>query len=252
MAYNSINVHRSMLVTTLDFDGEIGIRNNLLVKKLMKAIYDDRPPKAKYSTTWPIQQVLDLFKTWGPNTQLDFRRLARKTVLLVAITTFLRCSELSSIVFSSLVFSPSCVSFSLAKPRKAQRSGPLCRFRIEAFEDPLLCPVACLKQYVQKSSSLRGEHDLLFIGVIPPHKPIGGSSAARWIKTSMKESGIDLAAFAAHSTRGAASSQAFDQGIPIDHILETGGWSGESTFVRFYRRQTHRLSISNAVLSPTL
>lgn len=249
MAYNTINIHRSMLATTLDFDGKAGVRGNQLIKQLLKAMYDARPPKPKYNTTWPIENVLDLFKSWGPNDQLNLRRLTKKTAMLLALTTFLRCSELAAIVSDSVVFSLSGVSFRLARPRKAQRSGPLCSFSIETFEDALLCPVNCLRRYIQETTKVRGTDSLLLIGTVPPHKPVGSNSIARWLKHIMTEAGIDSSVFSAHSTRGAASSRAFDRGLPVDVILQAGGWSIESTFLRFYRRQTAETSVSQAVLS---
>lgn len=245
LAYNTINIHRSMLATTLDFDG---IRGNQLVKQLLKAMYDTRPPRPKYSTTWPIENVLELLKSWGPNDQLNLRRLSKNTAMLLALTTFLRFSELATIVSESVVFSLSGVSFRLARPRKAQRSGPLCSFRIETFQDPLLCPVACLRRYIQDTTKVHGTDNVLMIGTVPPHKPVGSSSIARWLKLTMTEAGIDSTIFSAHSTRGAASSRALDRGLPVDVILQAGGWSIESTFLRFYRRQAPETSVSQAIL----
>lgn len=49
----------------------------------------------------------------------------------------------------------------------------------------------------------------------------------------MKEPGIDVDTFKAHSSRGAASSAAKDRRVSIQDILETADWTRETTFDRF-------------------
>ena len=52
----------------------------------------------------------------------------------------------------------------------------------------------------------------------------------------MKEAGIDVDTFKAHSTREAASSTARDRGVSIQEILQTADWIRQTTFNRFYYR----------------
>ncbi|KAK4314028.1 hypothetical protein Pmani_014665 [Petrolisthes manimaculis] len=57
----------------------------------------------------------------------------------------------------------------------------------------------------------------------------------RWTRDLMKDAGIDLSIFAPHSTRSAATSKA-TMTLPLSTILETVGWSQESTFARHYKK----------------
>ena len=41
----------------------------------------------------------------------------------------------------------------------------------------------------------------------------------------------------AHSVRAIASSTAAATGIPINEILRAGGWTRESTFTKFYKKE---------------
>jgi hypothetical protein len=45
----------------------------------------------------------------------------------------------------------------------------------------------------------------LFISVIAPHGGVTANPMSRWIRTSLKESGVDKSVFNVHSTRGAAT-----------------------------------------------
>ena len=69
-------------------------------------------------------------------------------------------------------------------------------------------------------------------------KPRGAASRdtiARWIKTVLRLAGIDISIFKPHSTRGAAVSKANAMGTPLQKILNTAGWSNQSTFAKHYQ-----------------
>ena len=75
--------------------------------------------------------------------------------------------------------------------------------------DQLLCPVACYKEYVLRTSVLHAStHSHLFINVVKPHKPVVSSSISRWIKGVLKASGVDVSQYTAYSPRGTATSVA--------------------------------------------
>ena len=103
--------------------------------------------------------------------------------------------------------------------------------------ESLACPVACLSAYLIRSYDFRSQiHGrTLFLGLKSPHKSVGASTVACWIKEVLANSGIDVDMFSAHSTRGAAASKAFSAGVPVERILKTGGWSSESVFSRHYK-----------------
>lgn len=79
-------------------------------------------------------------------------------------------------------------------------------------------------------------------------------TVARWIRTVMKEAGIDIEKFNAHNAHGASASAASAGSAPLDAILRAGNWSGLSSFSKHYRCQPLQLhvpscSVANAVLS---
>ena len=211
-----------MLASTLDFDGEGGIRGNRIISQLMKAIYDKRPPKPKYKATWPVQKVLDLFKSWGPNQGLNPSRIARKTAMLLPLTAFLRCLEIAAITFSSVTLSGSTAIFGLSRSQEGSAiRAPLTSVHSQSRPSRTRCPVACLGHYIGETKERRTS-DALFIGTVAPYKPVGSSTISRWLKTTLRDAGIDCSVYSAHSTRGAASSRAVDRGFPIDTVLQAG------------------------------
>ena len=68
----------------------------------------------------------------------------------------------------------------------------------------------------------------------------------------MKEAGIDISIFKAHSVRGASCSSAVGAGVTTKDILDAADWSSEGTFQRFYCRdidKDDRTVFGTAVLS---
>ena len=79
------------------------------------------------------------------------------------------------------------------------------------------------------------------LSFIEPHKPVRPCTIARWLKTVMQASGIDVSVFKAHSTRSASSSKAHSQGVSSVEILKIADWSNQSTFSKFYKRETSKV-----------
>ncbi|KZS00859.1 Uncharacterized protein APZ42_002676, partial [Daphnia magna] len=195
-SYSTVNVARSMLSSTLSMAGDgTELGKNTLVTNLMKGIYNKRPPLPKYGSTWDPAVVLSHFDSRAnTSNELSTLQLSRKSATLLAITSLSRCADLASIRLQSIRFSGQGASFSLDRPRKAQHAGPLHSLSIGAWsQNPAICPVDCLRRYIDRTAALRGESnsELLFIGSNKPHKPVSSSTIGRWIKDQLKEAGID-------------------------------------------------------------
>jgi hypothetical protein len=132
-AYNTINVHRSMLSMTLDSLGGGAIGEHPLVIRLMKACYNKNPPQPKYTVMWSPDKILLHLSSLGSNDSLPLPVMTRKAVTLVALASFMRVAEITAINLKSLVFSEDAVLFSLSTLRKTQRSGSLASLSIKKF-----------------------------------------------------------------------------------------------------------------------
>lgn len=250
-AYSTINIHRSMLSTTLGPCDGFDLGSHPLVVRLMKGCFNRSPPEPRYTGTWDPDRVLNYASASAPDEDLPLATLSAKLCTLLALATLLRVSEIASIAFKSILFSEAGVNVSLSRLRKAQRSGALQTLHIPSINVRGRCPVYCLKIYVTRTAALRNESngDRLLIGINKPHKNVGGSTVGRWIKGYLSASGIDTTVFSAHSVRGAAASQAARRGVPIDTILGTANWSATSTFNRFYRRDIQVDTVAGAVFN---
>ena len=237
-SYSTINVHRSMISKTLPLVEGKPIGSHPLIKSILNGCYNLNPPKPKYNSSWDPNVAITFITSLGDNRLLRLTTLSRKTVVLLALASLLRVSELTAINLQSIAFSNNGLNFSLLKPRKAQHSGPLQSFFIPSLQDPGSCPVEAVRSYIDVTAPYRNNSNNtnLFVSCIKPHRVVTSNTVSGWIRSLLTDAGIDTTIFSAHSTRGAAASKAFNVGMSMDAILKAGHWARESTFSKFYKR----------------
>ena len=102
------------------------------------------------------------------------------------------------------------------------------------IQNKSLCIISLLRDYIDRTSSLRGQETQLFISTQAPFKGVARATVSRWVKRVMGKARIDVKCFKPHSTRAAASSHAEAKGAPLSVTLNTAGWTQNSTFWKFY------------------
>ncbi len=251
-AYSTVNIYRSTLSSVLERVDGLPIGQHPEIVLLMKGIFNRKPPSARYNSTWDVDVVLSYLRS-QENASLSLGALAAKLATLLALATLFRASDLAAISKRSIKFSTNRVSFSLTRPRKAQKSGALQSFTLERLGDETLDPVACIKCYISMTESFRKDsnNELLFISSVGLHNPVKSQTISNWIKKVLKDAGIDVEIFSGHSTRGAAASKAVAVGASLDSVLSAGHWASSSTFRKFYHREKDPgPSVAVSVLNP--
>ena len=86
-------------------------------------------------------------------------------------------------------------------------------------------------QYTWAKLTIAWREQVVYI-VIKPHKAVTLSCIARWLRTILKEAGIDSSIVGGHSTRGVSASAAARGGVTLEEILKVANWSLESVIQR--------------------
>ena len=102
------------------------------------------------------------------------------------------------------------------------------------IQNKSLCIVSLLREYIDRTSSLRGQETQLFISTQAPFKEVARASISRSVERVMDKVGIDVKCFNPHSTRAAASSQTKAKEFPLSVIMNTAGWTQNSKLRKFY------------------
>lgn len=235
-SYGTLNSHRSAL--SLLLGNNVG--SDERVKRLLKAIYRQKPSRPKYTMTWDPKIVLDHVSSWYPNSDLDLTKLSKKLVILLALCTSHRVQTLSLIKIANINKTPLGIKIfipDIIKTSTASREQPVL-FLPYFVDNPSICPAKTLEDYLQVTSKLRTEESInILLSCRKPFKVVTSQTISRWIKQTLAESGVDVSIFSAHSTRHASTSAAASAGVCIDTIRKTAGWTtSSSTFARFYNR----------------
>ena len=192
----------------------------------MRGMYNKRPQRSRYSSTWDVDIVLSFLEELSPVRKLTLRELTNKLVMLMLLTSCQRVQTLDSLKISDLIWSDdeNTAVFRLSQTLKHSKRGSLGLLSFHAFEEnPRICVVRTLKEYLSRTFELRekqGEKgEFLFLITTPPYSRASKASIARWTKDTLARAGIDTNLFKAHSIRGASTSKLTNRHVSVTEIM---------------------------------
>ena len=250
LGYNAVNTMRSALSSVIFHPDSIPFGQRPEVKLYMKGIYNSNPPTPRYAQIWDPHTVLDFLRTWSPATKLTLRQLTLKVVFLVLLVSGQRLQTLHSLDINFMKQNTSSFTFVLSRLLKQSRPGyknP--RLTLKAYApDKRICVYTYLDAYLVKTKSIRGNITGLFLTFAKPYHHASKDTLSRWVKEILRLSGIDTSTYGPHSVRAAASSAAKRGGASVQTILDTAGWTNNSTFARYYNRPVQGKDFGMAIM----
>ena len=179
LKYRTINNYRSAISARHELVEGRPLGEHRDVCRLMKGINNERPPEPRYCTTWDISTVLDFVKSLGENQALSDKNITLKLSLLLAITSAHRGAELKQLKVSLMNLHEEFVDFSFNVKLKTSKQGKKdSSSKFHQFnDDQRVCPLVCLRTYLDRSREWRYEGDSLiqeqlFLSYIKPHKVV--------------------------------------------------------------------------------
>lgn len=246
LQYRTIAGYRSMLSTVLPPIEKIPVGQHPYIIRLLKGVFNSRPPKIKLLPEWDLLKVLDMLQKspFEPMKNSVLKYVTWKTIFLFAITTFRRCSDLQALrigdgnisVHSTGVF---FIREGLSKQDRPGHNGS--KIFVPSFKDnKLLNPKRSLFYYLKMTDNFRNcdrSNSKLFLSVNSPHNPVSSQTISNWIVQTIQMAYNDKnKSVKAHSTRAIGPSWALFNGSSMKSIMEAADWSRESTFTKFYLR----------------
>jgi hypothetical protein len=238
--YGTLAALRSAIASAHDsVDGQ-SVGAHPLVLAVLQGARDTRPPAPKYTTIWDPDPVLRLLDTWGPNETMTIERLSRKLVMLFALASQGRSSDLARIATSSVRVERTRATFTVVHPKERTATRPHRLDHVDRLGDPSRDPVRCLECYLTRSAEARATPtaaaaDRLVLTTVAPAHPATAQTIAKWNLRTMAEAGIDTTKYKAHSTRAAATTAAIHAGASKTAAAH-GRWRSTATMDRFYNR----------------
>ena len=210
--------------------------NCLLISRFMKGVFLNKPPKPRYVFTWDVCEVLNFLKTLYPLNSLNAKMLTLKTTALIALASAPRAQTMVNLNLDNMRTHDNFVVFCFQNMLKSYRVGKANSYviKLEHFEDEKICPMHTLLYYVKFTEGFRKSRQV-FISYVS-HLAVTSSTIARWLKTVLELSGIDVSVFKSHSYRSASVSAAYNKGCSMSSILKAADWRSDKNFYKFYYR----------------
>ena len=256
----TIDGYRSAIADKLG-NVPVNISKDENLTRLLDSFHRDRPKGRRGIPSWNLSLVLhQLTKApFEPLKEASLKHLTFKTVFLMALGSGKRRSEIHAWLHKnirhqsdwskvSLYPSPSFLS-----KNQLAREGPdsVAPVVIPALAPTLdkslkgdrsLCPVRALRYYLDRTSDLRQNKELVFVSFKKGFdKDISPATVSSWIKQTVilcyelsDQQALTLHQVKAHDVRSFAASKAFQSGISLDQILSACHWKSHNTFTQFY------------------
>ena len=233
------------------FEDGSHISNNSTLHKVVRGAFTLRPPVKRLIPQWSLTLVLRKLAEapYEPLDKASLKHTTFKCGFLLALAAGMRSSQITALSIhpDHLVWTRNGVKLStklgfLAKNQTLDFTPkPIYLQEMKCFsdspEDHTWCPVRALKFYIQKTRTVRGNCNQLFVKLVEPHNGVKPSTFASWIVQTIKSAYTDRGApggIHAHDVRGVSASWAKFNNTPLVEVLEAAAWKTSSTFISCY------------------
>ena len=153
LKHRTVNSIRSAVSMTQCHVEGVPIGQYPLVTRLLKGVYNSRPPRPRYSVTWDVDSVIQYLASLEEDNVLSLKTLSQKTALLMSLVEASMTSELQALDLRFRVFKPERVIFRLPSLMKKRVTGapPKELFFASFPSNPKICPVSCLRVYERRT-----------------------------------------------------------------------------------------------------
>jgi integrase len=250
--YSVLNTARSSLSAIIILPNGKSFGSDPAVVLFMKGVFNIKPTRPRYVTTWDPTQVLAFLETWSTADTISLEKLTLKLLVLILLITGQRPQILPNLNLSNMKVGSNFYEFILnALDLKQGRPNfkPVTILLRSYPANKKLCVVHYLGVYLQRTALIRKGQQQLLLSYKKPHAKASSNTISRWIRQVLTAAGIDVATFSAGSTRAASTSKAREQGAPVSQILAMGGWTQENTFNKFYNRPIQPTPFADRLLN---
>ena len=257
---STIDGYRSAIADKLGNE-TVNISKDDNLTRLLDSFHRDRPKGWRGIPSWNLSLVLhQLTKApFEPLSEASLKHLTFKTVFLLALGSGKRRSEIHAWQHKNIRYQSDWSKVSLLpspsflSKNQLAREGPesVAPVVIPALaptldrslkSDRSLCPVRALRYYLDRTSNIRQDKELVFVSFKKGFdKDISPATISSWIKETVilcyelsDHQAHTLHQVKAHDVRAFAASKAFQSGVSLEQILSACHWKSHNTFTQFY------------------
>ena len=206
------------------------LSSHLLILRYVENIFNKHPPLPKYVNIWNISQLLTYIKNFPVNSELSFKFLWKKVVMLFLILEARRKDSLLKTDITNVLLENKKLILLLNKNLKySAPQRPIQPFVYHKYKgSEKLRIVHCLRFYIlERGKQMDNTECRLIITHRKPHHHASHDTLSRLMKEELP---LDVNVFNALSYRVESASNVKQKGISLNDILKTACWSKEHMF----------------------
>ena len=236
VCYSSINTARSVLSSILKPQNGSSLREDPLVCRLLKGVFNLRPSLQRYTTTWDISICFRYIKSLPLLDECNLKTLSCRLAILLHLTMGGIDQTISYMNLDLMKFETDKVTIFLPELLKQTRLGHhLESMVLMRYSGTDICALSHLQRYGKVTKRI-GKSIKLLLSSVKPHKPISTSPLSRWCVSTLQQAGIDITVFGPHSIPSSSNLHCQRKSLSIKQINKAAGWSSVQTFFMFYRK----------------
>ena len=162
----------------------------------MRGVFKQRPSLPKYTVTYDVDIVFSHIMHSSLQ-NLNLKNLTFRVATVLCILSGQR-SQTLGVIDTSLMHMDNnkCIFFisSLLKQSRPNFHQAPLEF-VAHTDNECICPIAHIREYIEKTKELRGTQNKFFISYAPPYKAVTSSTIAKWVVLFLTECGIDTKVF---------------------------------------------------------
>ena len=179
-----MNTAQSSLSTFINID-VVPVGRHPVITRFMKGVFNNKPALPKYNFTWVDGIVITYISKIDTN---SLKYLSQKLATLLVLLCGQRCGEILSVLdIRNLDLSENMCLIRIGDILKT--SGPknhIGEIKFHAYPTDLtICPLNCLRQYLEATKQHRGTITSLFITLNKPFKA-PARETVRWVKQTLR------------------------------------------------------------------
>lgn len=204
----------------------------------------------KRSKVLPVTVLLDFFRAWPNNNELDTKRLRMKTLTLLALVLMLRPSDVAPkaktfdpwswsscpVVFAKqdVVFRDDGHAYIWIHGTKNDTDRAGFQIDLAPHRDLKLDPVTTLQTYIARTDSVRpSDTQPVFLTLHKPHKAISAGTVATILQDMLKLARL-YPEYTAKDFRPTGATYLVQSGFDPDLVMQIGRWKTRSIFFEHY------------------
>lgn len=236
LSYSSIALHKSVVSTFCPVQAGPPLSSHIVVKQMLKAIALSKP-KCHKPPIWNIADLCSYLISNEPD-QNSLFEVSRRCAILLLLCSGRRLHDLTLLSIKS----PNCViedNHIIFWPIFGSKTDSATHRQsgwrlLSCSTSSNIDPVFWIKRLILLSQERRGELDSLFVSTCGPVKSATRTIIGGWVRTVLKDAGIDSSP---GSVRSAVASASWLDNHNINDILLRGNWRSAKTFHHYYRKE---------------